>query len=378
MKIGIVCPYNMALGGAVQEVAKESASELTKRGHEVVIITPSPAQGKPDIKECRTIFIGKASDPKSPLGTVAQVSIHPQPKEIEALLDAEKFDVLHVHEPWVPLMNQQILKRRRCPVVATFHAKLPDNITASAIKTVGGFYTKPPLEFVDSFVAVSEPALEFVGSLVGRDNVKIIPNGIPVADLRAARTGKPIRPGWKTIFYVGRHEERKGVIYLIRAFAELHRKYPKVQLLLGGKGPDTETLQKYVTDNDIKDVEFLGFLEHTEKLRLFGDSDLFAAPAMYGESFGIAPVEGLAGTGIIVAGDNPGYRSVLKELGQISLINPKDTEQFAERLELLLYNDDLRALYKTWAESYVEQFAYPKIIDQYEAIFEELVKNAKK
>jgi glycosyltransferase involved in cell wall biosynthesis len=73
---------------------------------------------------------------------------------------------------------------------------------------------------------------------------------------------------------------------------------------------------------------------------------------------------------VTVAGDNPGYESVMQGLGKLSLINPKDTSLFAHRLQLLLMDDDLRALWKKWARDYVRQFDYAKVIDRYEAVYE--------
>lgn len=364
----------MALGGAVQEIVKESARELTKRGHEPVIITPNPKQGRPESIDTRVIYIGKATDPKTPLGTVAQVSVSLNSDEIEKVLEDEKFDVIHVHEPWVPLLNAQILRRRKCPVVATFHAKFPETVVADIIKAAGRAYTLGPLKYIDQLVAVSGPASEHVSSLTDRE-IKIIPNGIPVADLRAARSDQPLHKTKKTIVFVGRLEERKGVQYLLPAYNELRKRHDDVRLLIAGMGPDFKNLQQYVKKHNIEDVEFLGFIEHEPKLNLMANADVFVAPAVFGESFGVAPIEGLSGCGLVVAGDNPGYRSVLREVGQTSLINPKDAEQFANRLELFLYDQQFRKMFKTWAETYVEQFAYPKIIDQYEAIYERLVKD---
>lgn len=375
MKIGIVCPYNMALGGAVQEIVKESYAELVKRGHEVVVITPTPVQGEPEFPTMRVLFVDKANDLKA-LGTVAQVSLAFKPSQITEILEREKFDVLHMHEPWVPLMNRQILKRAKCPVVATFHAKLPDSFLAKLVTSVGQIYTKPTLKYIDEFIAVSEPAAEHICSLTDRE-VRIIPNAIPVGPIRAARTGKPIKKDWKTIFYVGRLEERKGVGYMLSAFRELRKQHEKVQLIVAGKGPDMAALQRRVVDEAIPDVEFTGFIEHEDKLKLYANSDLFCAPAPFGESFGISPLEGLAGCGVLVAGDNPGYRSVFKEFGQLSLVDPKNISDLMGRLELMLFNEPLRKISKEWAEGYALQFDYPHIVDRYEEIFKDVAAKRK-
>ncbi len=371
MKIGIVCPYNMALGGAVQEIAKESYDELTRRGHTVVIISPRPTQGEPALSGYDIRYVGKATDFRA-LGTTAQVSYCTKPREIDELFQREQFDVVHVHEPWVPLMNRQILKRVPCPVVATFHAKLPDGWVAKLITTIGRVYTSPPLKHIDAFVAVSEPAAEHVSLVLGKP-VQIIPNAVNLAAFTPRAEIKPIETGKKTLLFVGRLEERKGVTHLLRAFKLLHDKHPDTQLLIGGNGPLRAELEEQAKNESIEAVQFLGFLEDANKKDLMQQADLFCAPAIYGESFGIILIEALASGQVVVAGDNPGYKSVMKGFGEVSLVDPRDTAAHAELLEKMLYDETLRTDYKQWASQYVEQFDYAVVTDQYETIYNALV-----
>ena len=79
---------------------------------------------------------------------------------------------------------------------------------------------------------------------------------------------------------------------------------------------------------------------------------------------------------VTVAGDNPGYEAVMQGLGKLSLINPRDTALFAHRLQLLLFDEDLRGLWCKWAKDYVKQFDYPKVVDKYEAVYKAALKAA--
>lgn len=373
MKIGIVCPYNMALGGAVQEIVKESYDELTRRGHDVVILTAMPSQGVPELAGYHIRYIGKARD-LSALGTVAQVSVVMNSKEIDDFFAEERPDILHVHEPWVPFMNQQVLKRATCPVVATFHAKLPESIAADAIKTLGRVYTRPGVKDVSVCVAVSEPAAEHISVVLGR-KVPVIPNAVNLSEFTEPKTHTPLVPGKKTILYVGRLETRKGPSYLISAFKHLHEKHPETRLLIGGKGPDLDMLRAQAMIDGTDAVEFLGYVEDAEKKRLMQQADLFVAPAVYGESFGIILIEALASGQVVVAGDNPGYRSVMQEFGEISLVDPKDTTAFTNKIETLLYDEGIRDKYQVWARKYVKQYDYRLVMDKYEALYRQLIES---
>jgi len=377
MKIGLILPYNITKGGGVKEHIFAQQTELVRRGHDVVIITPQPresyaADGR------KVAFLGTATEFKSPLNTVAQVSASVLTDEIDTLLEHEQFDILHFHEPWVPVLSRQILSRSNTVNVATFHAKLPETMVSRTMAKVITPYTKPLLRHIDAFTAVSEAAAEYLLSLADV-SVEIIPNGIDLKHFRKSPAA-PQQPtsGPKTVFYVGRLEHRKGVKYLLRAFAELEAREPNVRLLIAGDGPDREKLEDYAQELGIKNVHFLGFIDEAQKKELLHTSDLFCSPAIFGESFGIVLLEAMASGLVTVAGDNPGYESVMQGLGKLSLINPKDTSLFAHRLQLLLFDEDLRALWKKWAKDYVRQFDYPKVVDRYEAVYETVLSQAVK
>jgi len=376
MKIGLVCPYNIVKGGGVQEIVKAIQTELTKRDHEVAIITPQPRE--PYIDDGRNVlFLGSAADFKTPLNTTAQFSASMLTDEIDTMLEHEKFDVLHFHEPWVPVLSRQILSRSKTVNVATFHAKLPETMVSRTMAKVITPYTKPLLRHIDAFTAVSDAAAEYLLTLADVP-VEIIPNGIDLKHFRNnAAEATPVK-GPKTILYVGRLEGRKGVKYLLRGFAELEAREADVRLVIAGDGVDREKLELQAQELGLKNVEFLGYIDEATKKQLLHTADLFCAPAIYGESFGVVLLEAMASGLVTVAGDNPGYESVMQGLGKLSLINPKDTPQFAHRLQLLLFDDDLRALWKKWAKEYVRQFDYPKIVDRYEVVYKAAIETAKK
>ncbi len=376
MKIGLVCPYNIAKGGGVQEIVKAMQTELVKRGHEAVIITPQPRESYIDDGR-RVIFLGSAADFKTPLNTTAQFSASMLTDEIDNMLEHEKFDVLHFHEPWVPVLSRQILSRSNTVNVATFHAKLPETMVSRTMAKVITPYTKPLLRHIDAFTAVSEAAADYLLTLADVP-VEIIPNGIDLKHFRKTTASTVPAKGPKTILYVGRLEGRKGVKYLLRAYAELEAREPDVRLVIAGDGVDREKLELQARELRLKNIEFLGYIDEATKKQLLHTADLFCAPAIYGESFGVVLLEAMASGLVTVAGDNPGYESVMKGLGKLSLVNPKDTPQFAHRLQLLLFDDDLRTLWKKWAKDYVRQFDYPKVVDRYEAVYESVVNTAKK
>ena len=370
MKIGLVCPYNIAKGGGVKEHVFALQDELVLRGHKVFVITPQPREGDYDDEGRDVIFMGQQADFNSPLKTTIQVSAGVN-DNIDEILDREQFDVLHFHEPWVPVLSRQILGRSKAVNVATFHAKLPETLMTRAMAKVVTPYTKSVLKYIHEFTAVSEAAAEYVCSLTDQP-VALIPNGIDLDRFKVPR-GRADRnkKGPKTIFYVGRLEQRKGVKCLLEALMLLRETQPEVRLIIAGDGPDREKLQAFVEDNELENVQFVGFISEDEKIGYLQTADLFCSPALYGESFGIVLLEAMATGLVTVAGNNPGYNSVMNGLGAISLVNPKDSAEFARRLDLLLHEDDLRALWRAWAKEQLPHYSYKVIVDQYEEVYKQ-------
>jgi phosphatidylinositol alpha-mannosyltransferase len=365
MKIGLVCPYNVALGGGVQELIRAMQHHLSLRGHDVKIIAAQPRELN-GIDTSNILFLGRGIDIQWPNHTVAPLSSGLSMEAIEQTMEAEKFDILHFHEPWVPALSRQILSCSQSVNIATFHAKVPETIMNRTLARVITPYMRSVLRDLHELTAVSRPASEYVSSLTDRP-ITFIPNGIDLKRFSFKRRQKAASP--KTILYVGRLEPRKGVKYLLRAYRLLAMSQPDVRLLVVGDGPDRPKLEAYVHDLHIPNVSFLGYVNEEEKVQLLSEADIFCSPALFGESFGIVLLEAMASGAVITAGDNSGYASVMKELGALSLVNPKDAPEFARRLRLLLTEPKLRGLWLDWAEGYVQQFSYEKVVDQYEVLY---------
>jgi phosphatidylinositol alpha-mannosyltransferase len=372
MKIGLVCPYNIAKGGGVKEHIFACMAELRKRGHDVYVLTPKPKDSEEEPGK-NIIFVGESKDFNSPLHTVVQVSASVN-ETIDKILEEHQFDILHFHEPWVPMLSAQILSRSKCINVATFHAKLPETIMTRTMIKVVTPYTKSVLKYIHEYTAVSEAAAEYVCSLTDKP-VALIPNGIDMAKYRAPLRRSENRKN-KTIFYLGRLEQRKGVKHLLHAFKILTETEKNVSLIIAGDGPDRAKLEALAADLELgESVSFVGFVSEKEKIHYLRTADLYCSPALYGESFGIVLLEAMATGTVVVAGDNPGYASVMKGLGALSLVNPKHHAEFSRRLRLLLHETDLRRLWREWAESQLPQYSYSAIVDQYEEVYEAALKN---
>lgn len=372
MKIGIICPYSINKHGGVLDVILHLRDGLKLKGHEVKIITPRPrgvfVSDDPDV-----IFVGVSTDFRSPSHTTTQVSSNGDEDLIKDILDREQFDVLHFHEPWVPLLSRQILQLSNAVNVATFHANVPETVMSRTVIRAVSPYLKSVMKYLDVLTAVSPAGARYAESLTDKP-ITIVPNGIDLNKYQNYSQPVKDEADERLILYVGRLERRKGVKYLIKAYSLFQDKHPNSKLVIAGDGPDKEKLQILADDLNVKNIEFLGFISEEQKKDLLKKADIFCSPAVYGESFGIVLLESIATGTVCVAGNNSGYMDVMKETGAISIVDPHATEEFSRRLELLCYDNNLRKLWKTWAKLYIKQFDYPNIIDMYEDVYQKALK----
>ena len=376
MKIGIVSPYNIYLPGGVQEVVFATHKELKKRGHDVRIIAPHP-RTKPKKLYPDTIHLGQARRVKfnAPFYTEFDVAASGDTDDIIEMLEAEKFDILHVHEPWLPFLGLQLLQHSNTLTLGTLHAKWPESFINRSLERAITPYVRRAVKRLDGITAVSPVSAEYVKTITTKP-VTVVPNGIDLSLWK--RTIKPLpeyQDDIKTILFVGRLEKRKGAHLLLNAYREMAKEHDNLRLVIAGEGQKKRQLRTYVDRYELPRVEFLGYVDEDTKRRLFASCDVYCSPAPYGESFGIVLLEAMTMNAVTVAGNNPGYASVMQGRGRLSLIDPEDIDAFVHRLELMLFDDEIRNLWRQWAADYVKQYDYARVVDQYEAVYKQLLKD---
>jgi phosphatidylinositol alpha-mannosyltransferase len=311
VRIGLVCPYSLTIPGGVQGQVLGLARALRGQGHEVRVL--GPCDGPPP--DAGVTPLGK-SVPLAANGSIAPIApdVACALRTIRVLRD-EGFDVLHLHEPLVPGPCMWSGLMKTAPIVATFHAA-----GVSAAYRIVGLPLKILTRRIDIRCAVSEDAVDLAGRYFG-GIYEMVFNGIEVDRFAkatpwtdgGARTGRA-----PVVLFVGRHEERKGLTVLLDSLAHLPA---DVRVWVGGEGPQTEELKARVTDPR---VEWLGRIDDDEKCRRLRAADVFCAPSLHGESFGVVLLEAMAAGVPIVASDLPGYAKVGRQGREALLVEPGD------------------------------------------------------
>ena len=340
MKIALVSPYDFAYPGGVANHICALEHHFTRMGHEVKII--APASHAITTFGDRFIPIGKPR-PIPTGGSIARVTISLRlASTIKAVLSKEKFDIVHLHEPFMPMLCSAVLRFSNAPNIGTFHAfsGSPGYDFGKPISTI---MLKRRARKLDGRIAVSKAAMEFANKYVP-GCYTIIPNGVDLE--RFSPEVPPIDQfvdDKLNILFVSRLEKRKGLNYLLEAYKQVKGEIPNSRLIIVGPGTRLRhKYEKWVRRNGVKDVVFVGYVSYDELPRYYKIADIFCVPATGRESFGIILLEAMAVGKPIVATNIEGYAGLVADGVEGLLVPPKNKEQLAQALISLATDDSLR------------------------------------
>jgi phosphatidylinositol alpha-mannosyltransferase len=323
LRVALICPYSLTVFGGVQLQVLGLADALRAAGVDARVLAPSDGPPpRPGITSLGPTHRFPSNGSIAPITSSKAVAS----RTLEALR-AFAPDVLHLHEPLSPGANHTALIGTDLPAVGTFHAAFPRR---------NGWYDAfrlPLRKMVERLAlrtAVSEEAQRNVEAF-GAD-CEILPNGVPVDTFALAEPWPAPRP---VIFFVGRHEPRKGLGILLDAFASLER---DAVLWVAGEGPATPDLQA----RGVAGVEWLGAISEDEKARRLRGATVACFPSVEGESFGVVLLEAMAAQAAVVASDLTGYRDVARGDREALLVTPGDVAGLTHSLRRALDDRELR------------------------------------
>jgi phosphatidylinositol alpha-mannosyltransferase len=175
--------------------------------------------------------------------------------------------------------------------------------------------------------------------------------------------------------FVGRIEERKGLIYLLKSFLILKKKYQNLRLIVAGDGPEKKNCEKFVKDKDLRDVIFLEMVDK-ELPSLYATCDIFCAPSIFGESFGLVVLEAMASGKPVVGFANEGYKELLRGTkGEKFLARPRDFKELAKNIEILLNNRQLREEMGQFGQREAQKYSWEKVAEKVLDFYKILSKN---
>lgn len=364
MKIGLISPYDPGHPGGVYEHINHLRAEFVRSGHDVTVMAP---RGRKGGLEARDGFYGIGRTVPIPAnGSMVRVTFDVTLyNAVKTLLRHEQFDVIHLHEPLIPVLPYLVLLNSQAVNVGTFHAFRSSSPWYTAFKPYMSFM----MSRLDARIAVSPPARDFVSQYF-QGPYDLIPNGIDVARFQEVEPFSWASDGTPRILFVGRfNEPRKGLKYLLRAMPLVQQQFPGTRLVVVGRG-DSDKFAGLMERYDVRGVDFVGQATAAELPRYYASCDVFCAPSTSGESFGIVLLEAMAAGVPVVAGDIPGYRSVIRHGLDGVLAPPKNAQALALALVRMMADSDLRRTVVATGRETAQQYDWTEIarrvLDVYE------------
>lgn len=301
MRIGIVCPYSLDRPGGVQLHVIDLAEALIRRGHYVSVLAPA-AKGT---KVPGYVTTAGRSIPVRYNGATARLTFGlAAAQRVRRWLADGDFDVVHLHEPGTPSLSVIAMWARLGPTVGTFHTSTEDSLMLRLAKP----WIKPGYEELDARIAVSPSAARTVREHLRVGVTHIIPNGV---DTSAYLASSP-REEWQgtvvapTVGILGRMDEpRKGLDDYLDAIPLIRSHHPRARFLVAGRFSDRVAAKVARAG-----AEVVGELDEAEKAEFMSSVDVYCAPNLGGESFGIVLVEAMAAGCPVVASDLIAFRDV--------------------------------------------------------------------
>ena len=365
MRIGLVCPYQWDVPGGVQYHVRDLAETLRGLGHHVEVLTP--AEHEENLPAEHVTWAGRAV-PIPYNGSRASVQFGlVSAARVCRWLREGAFDVVHVHEPAPPSVSLLVCMIAKGPIVATFHAAT----TRSRWLAAWGPWVRPWLERISGRIAVSDFARRVQVEHLGGDAV-VIPNGVHVP----AFADGPLLPGVEhgtgtaTIGFLGRYDEpRKGLPVLLEALREVVGHHPGVRLLVAGRG-DPDALTDLVGEDLRGHVTLLGELSEGDKAAFLRSVDVYCAPNLLGESFGVILLEAMAAGAPVVASDLDAFARVLADGAAGVLVRRGDAGALAAALTGLLADQVRRAELTAAGREAVAEYDWSVVAQRVLAVYE--------
>jgi glycosyltransferase involved in cell wall biosynthesis len=380
MKILQVIPVFTSVHGGSFIVAYYLSEELSKRGHEVIIITTDFGIDEEYVKAIEKsgvkVVVFKCA------AHFGSFLISPGMKKW-LNKEIQKFDVIHLQSfrSYQNNVTHHYAKKYGIPYLLQAQGSVPRIVEKKILKIMYDvFYGHRILRDADKAIAVSKAEVEHYRQMgVEAERIVIMPNAINIESFRDTPElgqfkSKYQISGKYMVLFLGRIHKQKGIDFLIRAFSRLAKEIGDAALVIIGPdcGYEKETRILANTLNLRNKVIFPGWMDEEDKLSAYTDADVVVYPSIF-ENYGLVPLEAImCGTPVIVA-DDCGCGELIKKMGAGYLVKYGDLESLKKRMIRALKNSDETARMVEKGRRYIqENLVWGKVAVKVEQLYEKM------
>jgi phosphatidyl-myo-inositol alpha-mannosyltransferase len=286
---------------------------------------------------------------------------------VKKALSDGNFDVVHLHEPLMPLLPYHFLRYSKSATVGTFHAAKDGGNRFYGYTTP---FTRRWFRKLEGKIAVSPAAVSLV-SRYFQGYFNIIPNGIDYEHFSAPAEPLPeFEDGKSNILFVGRPEKRKGLKYLLRAYMRVQAQFPDTRLIVVGAG-DFSRYERLMAP--FPNVVFRPNVPYGELPRYHRSATVFCCPNTGNESQGYVLLEALASGGAVVASNIEGFAGVMTHEEEGLLVKPKDPDALAAAIIRLLKDPKLRKQFGARGQALARHYSWDNVAHRVLSYYERIL-----
>ena len=361
---------------------------LQGQGHEVIPFAAEHPDNEPTPYSQYFPAAGIATQGTNPK-TIAKLMYNPTVrKQVDALLQDHPVDLAHLHIYYGKLTTALLdgIRKHNVPIVQTCHEyklicpvytlisqgeictacqghkfykglvkKCNKGSLARSLGIVLESYASRwngDNRKVDHFITVSEFQRQQIVEMkvVPEDKITTVHNFLDPTNFTPHYT-----PGDYLLFF-GRLDATKGVLTLVKAMQQL----PDVQLKIAGDGALRPTLEAYIAEHKMTNVEIVGFKSGAALAEIIQNSRCNVIPSEWYETFGLTTIESNAYGKPVVGSRIGGIQEVIADGETGWFFEPGHVNELAEKLRWMMdHPTEVEAMGRK-ARAHVEQYFSPK------------------
>lgn len=365
LRIAMIFSSDPSQAGGVQEHVFYLSKELKKLGHKIDIFGPENNV----LTYTNYHPIAKVVRMPMPNGNWGNITVKNDDKhEVAEKIEKGKYDIIHIHEPYIPFISWDVYKNTTAPKIASFHTAWNNDSIINVINPFLVLFKESFSTYFKGAIFVSKIGKKRWQDLCEKNVIqKIIYNAV---DNKAFKPIKKNKNKIVNLLFVGRLVNRKGPLYLLKAIKKIISTNKNIKLTIIGDGPERSTAEKYIRDNKLSQfVDLKGEIIGKKRISYYQKADIFCAPYV-DEAFGITILEALSCGVPVVGFKNESFLEILKGYPYPRLfVDNRNVLELSKALKQLINSFEKRKEIEKWGIERVKEFDWTNTAKETEKLY---------